>query len=91
MKTIIRRLSRLEGLEKPQGGLDTITRIVVGPVGRKSLENATCRRTRGVDGTVFEFVRLGGHRQGPVLTEEEMERWIASVPIEPFHAEGSHW
>ena len=45
------------------------------------LEGATCRRTLCSDGTVSESVLLGLSRDGHVLTDAELDAWVATFPI----------
>jgi hypothetical protein len=84
MKAIIKRLHRLEDLleaadEKPQH----VFRMVVRRLDRlPSLDGATCRRTLWPNGTVGESVVLGTGRDGRELTDEELDEWIDSFPIE---------
>jgi hypothetical protein len=95
MKTVIRRLNRLENKFSPPV-LRTSFRVVVrmedpdAPAVRRrdrepSFEKATCRRTLCPDGTLFEVVRLDKiGENGEQPTEEELNRWIARLPIEPL-------
>jgi hypothetical protein len=46
------------------------------------LEGATCRRTWWPDDTVCENVVVGASSDGRELTEEELDRWVNSFPIE---------
>ena len=50
---------------------------------KTSLETARCKRTLAPDGSVMELVELFGSNQGPdSITDEELDRWVASFPIE---------
>lgn len=85
MKTVVRRLARLEDqFASADQRARKWFRLVVCRYGAKtSLENATCRRTLGPDGTVMELVELYGSNEGPErVTAEELDRWVASFPIE---------
>jgi len=85
MKTVIRRLARLEDqFVPPDQKARKCLRLIVCRYGAKtSLENATCKRTLGPDGTVMELVELYGSNEGPErVTAEELDRWVASFPIE---------
>ncbi|MGA2186584.1 MAG: hypothetical protein ABSH47_26505 [Bryobacteraceae bacterium] len=85
MKTVIRRLARLEDQFVPPGQkARKCFRMIVFRYGDKtSLENARCKRTLSPDGTVMEFVELVGSGPGPdSVTEEELDRWVAGFPIE---------
>jgi len=85
MNSVIRRLRRLEGHfgpadRKPRKYLRYVVQRMEGKPG---LENATCSRTLWPDGTVLEMVRLGERGEGQEeLTDEELDRWVASFPIE---------
>ena len=46
------------------------------------LEGATCRRTWWPDDTVNENVVLAPGNNGRELTDDELDRWVASFPIE---------
>jgi hypothetical protein len=80
VKAIIKRLRRLEdqfGLADRQPR--QYLRIVVERLGRtQRSEHATCRRTLWPDGTLFEMVHFGRDE----LTNEDLDRWIATLPIE---------
>jgi hypothetical protein len=45
-----------------------------------SLETSTCKRTLSEDGFLTEVVRLDGSRDG--LTEEQLEQFISSFPVQ---------
>ena len=45
-------------------------------------EDAACWRTLLRDGTVSESVVLGTSSTGRELTDDELDRWVASFPIE---------
>ena len=47
-----------------------------------SLENATCRRTLCPNGTVLESVEFTTRSNGRELTQEELDKWVASFPVE---------
>jgi hypothetical protein len=50
-----------------------------------SFERAACKRTLCPDGTLWEVVRLDKiGEDGEQPTEAELNRWIASIPIEPL-------
>jgi len=85
MKTVIRRITRLEDrfapqrdfLVNPRGRL----RIVVCRMDRAlSLETSKCRRTLTVDGSLMEVVRLDGIRGA--LSDEDLEKFVQSFPVE---------
>jgi hypothetical protein len=84
MKAIHRRLHRLEDQMavthgKPQKTVRLVSRLDC----VSSLENGTCTRTPWPDGTVFEMLRFVGEREGGrEATAEELDRWVASFPIE---------
>ena len=86
MKPLIRRLARLESrlslmppayLRDPQQRLQ----IVASRLDRElNLETSTCRRTLSESGFLSEVVRLDGSSSG--LTDEEIQKFIDSFPIE---------
>ena len=85
MKTVIKRLARLEDQFAPADQkARKCFRLIVCRYGAKtSLENATCKRTLCPDGTVMELVELYGSNEGPdSVTAEELDRWVATFPIE---------
>ena len=84
MKTIGRRLCRLEDRFGSRAKPRDRFRLVISRIGRgESLENASCSRTIWPNGTLFEMVRLNGNRAGlGALSDEELDRWVDSFPIE---------
>ncbi len=85
MKTVVRRITRLEAqfapvrqpdfARNPRGRL----RIVVCKMDRAlSLETSKCRRMLNANGSLTEVVRLDGPRGG--LTTEDLEQFIQSFP-----------
>jgi hypothetical protein len=48
--------------------------------GACALANSTCKRTLGANGSLTEIVELDG--SGEHLTDEDLEKFIASFPIE---------
>jgi hypothetical protein len=97
MKAVLRRLNRLEGQFWPPGARPRrYFRVVVrdedpeAPSVRRldrqpSFEKATCKRTLGPDGTLWEGVRLNEiGEDGEQPTEAELNKWIAGFPIEPL-------
>ncbi|MGA2186400.1 MAG: hypothetical protein ABSH47_25575 [Bryobacteraceae bacterium] len=85
MRTVIKRLARLEDqFVPPDQKARKCFRLIVCRYGAKtSLENATCKRTLCPDGTVMELVELNGSYEGShSVTAEELDRWVASFPIE---------
>ena len=86
MKAIARRLRRLEDQLGPSDGkLRHYFRIVLIRLDRiPGLEGATCRRRMLPNGTVSESVVMGTSRDGREFTQEELDQWVASFPIEPF-------
>ena len=83
MKTVVRRIARLEDHFKPARNPRQRLRIVVRTTDRKPSSNATCRRTVWPDGTLFEMVRLDRIGEGGKdFTAEEFETWIETFPIE---------
>jgi hypothetical protein len=95
MKTVIRRLNRLENQFNPPVPR-TSFRVVVrmedpdAPAARRrdrepSFEKATCKRALCPDGTLWEVVRLDKvGEDGEQPTDAELNTWIACHPIEPL-------
>ena len=83
MKTVLKRITRLEGEFQVTLTPRKRLSIVVTRVDRKpSLEGATCTRTLCPDGTLMQVVHLDQSRPGrEELTDEELERWIETFPI----------
>lgn len=84
MKTILRRVGRLEdrfainSSGTPRVGVRVIvSRPWGGPL---NLAASTCRRTLNPGGAITEVVDLDG--DGNDLSEEELEKFVASFPIE---------
>ena len=46
------------------------------------LEGATCRRTLCPNGTVLESVEFTTRNDDRELTQEELDKWVASFPVE---------
>jgi len=85
LKTVRRRLDRLQGQFVLVGRRPLrVYRMVLCKYGGKgSLDNAICTRTLCADGTVAEYVELDGSNDGPgSVTAEELDRWVASFPIQ---------
>ena len=92
MRTVIRRLARLEDQFVLAGRRPLrVHRLVLCRYGGKgSLASATCQRTLCPDGTVNEFVELDGSNDGPgSVTAEELDRWVAGFPIQVLGNAGS--
>jgi|HubBroStandDraft_4_1064222.scaffolds.fasta_scaffold953754_2 hypothetical protein len=84
MKAIAKRLCRLED---QFGAADRRPRDYVCIVLRRldrvpGLEGATPRRTLWPNGTVCENVVLRASTDGHKLTDDELDRWVAGLPIE---------
>jgi hypothetical protein len=85
VKTVVRRLARLEDRLAPaEHKPRKLMRIVVTQCGSNpGLDGAECTRTLCEDGTLLEVVKLLGDRKAPgQLTDEELELWVASFPID---------
>ena len=84
MKAVIRRVARLEvrfapAARTPRQCFRTVVRRLDSP---PSLQGATCTRTLMPDGTLYELVRLDrSHPDSAGATDEEIEEFIANVPI----------
>jgi hypothetical protein len=91
MKTIVRRVGRLEGRFQSQrsGKPKTGLRIIVtrGERGAPNLATSTCTRRLNNTGGLIEIVDLDG--ADSAIGEEELEDFIASFPIEAFGHPGS--
>ena len=84
MKPMNRRLSKLEHRLRPAGWKPRgLLRYLVSRSGSKrTLEGATCQRSLWPDGTLFEMVMFPEHNAGAAeVTDDEMERWIATFPV----------
>ena len=85
VKAIYIRLRRLEDrFGTAEGKPRERFRLVLRPAGllNPSLENATCRRTLCPNGTVLESVEFTTRSNGRELTQEELDKWVASFPVE---------
>lgn len=72
MRVLERRLRKLEvGLLPP-----AVTEA------SRDLANSTCRRTLWPNGTVCENVVLATGNNGGELTQEQLDKWVASFPVE---------
>ena len=85
MKTVIRRITRLEDrfapqrdfVANPRGRL----RIVVCRMDRSlSLETSRCQRMLNADGSLTEVLRLDGIRGA--LSDEDLEKFVQRFPVE---------
>jgi hypothetical protein len=84
VKAIAKRLCRLE---EQIGSADRKPRVSSRIVLRRvdsipGLAGAACWRTLLPDGTVSESVALGTSSNGREVTDEELDAWVASFPIE---------
>jgi hypothetical protein len=84
VKAIAKRLRRLDQFAPADGKPRKRFRLVLRPAGLRnpSLENATCRRTLCPNGTVLESVEFTTRSNGRELTQEELDKWFASFPVE---------
>jgi hypothetical protein len=85
MHVLEKRLRRLEDQFRPADGKPRERfRIVLQPAGLRTpdLENSTCRRTLWPNGTVAETVELATGSNSRELTDDELDKWIASFPVE---------
>jgi hypothetical protein len=87
MKTVIRRIARLEDRLAPKVPADFLrnprehVRLVASAMDHDlNLETSTCRRTLTENGCLIEVVRLDGIRDG--LSDEALDRFVASFPVE---------
>jgi hypothetical protein len=85
MKTVIKRIARLECRLAPTEIARKPFRVVVTRMDRRAnLANSTCKRTLLTDGSLMEVVRLDGMSDG--LSEGELEQFIASFSIQTVQA-----
>jgi hypothetical protein len=83
VKALARRLCRLEGRLVAEGEPRKTFRVMLGPSSRElDLENSWCQRTLCADGTVSESITLATGTDGREVTDEELDEWIATFPIE---------
>ena len=80
----VRRLRRLEDqFASADGKQRKSFRMVLRRLDHKpGLDGATCRRTLLPNGTLSESVVLGTSHPDRDLTDEELDRWVESFPIE---------
>ena len=84
MKTIIRRLQRLEAVSAvaADGRRRDTLRVVAQYMGEPAtLETATCHRRIDRNGLLMEVVYLEGRSEG--LTDEDLDHFVGNFPIEP--------
>ena len=74
-----RRLNALEQ-RRSQVSKEPFRVLIRSVCGVPNLANSTCERRLGRDGQLTEIVHLDGGRDD--LTDEELEAWIATFPIE---------
>jgi|SRR5580658_2758009 hypothetical protein len=83
VKAIAKRLRRLEDqFASANGKPRTVFRMMLSPTVRPGLEGATCYRDLCADGTVSECIVLGTSSNGRAITDDELETWVESFPIE---------
>jgi hypothetical protein len=89
MKAMNRRLFKLEDRFRPVGWKPRkVLRLLIGMAGaRRSLEGATCQRSLCPDGTLIETMWFHPHNDGPEVTDDELERWIATFPVQGLNAQ----
>ena len=81
MRTLARRLSRLESAWQATHNPSSVYRIVFSPVfGRPNLEKCKCNRTISNDGTLLEFVRLDGSANE--LSDAELDEFVSRFPVQ---------
>ena len=73
------RLKKLERRREAGTG-ETFRLLVRSVVGQTDLAKSRCKRTLCAGGSLWEIVHLNG--SGTDLSEGELERFIASFPIE---------
>ena len=79
----MRLAARLHALERKRALVAEPFRVICARVGKPlSLATSKCTRTRYADGSLMEVVALDGTDTD--LSPEELEKFIASFPIESF-------
>ena len=80
MRTLARRLEKLESVLGRPNAPRWTARLIVRPMGRPlDLEQSRCTRTLSSDGCLAELVDLNG--DDPMPSEEELDRFVARFPI----------
>jgi len=76
--------ARIENLERRRSEVSSrpFRVIVCDCLGPANLAKSTCTRRLGPNGALIEIVNLEGDLEG--LTHEDLERFIASFPVEPM-------
>src|SRR5258708_37742692 len=89
MRTLARRLEKLESVLGGPDAPPMVTRLIVCDLGRTlNLEKSSCTRILE-NGGLVEIVNLHGDRTQ--MSNEEFERFVASFPIEgPSEAGSAH-
>ena len=89
MKAIVRRVGRLEDRFQLSGKPKSSLRIIVTRAGSgaTNLATSTCTRRLNNNGGLIETVDLDGDDSG--ISEEELEQFIASFPIDPWGPAGA--
>ena len=85
MRAVVRRIDRLEDqFGSSNGKPRRRIRMMISMAGAAPcLEDATCKRTRWADGTLFEMVEFKRHNDGPgELTDEELNTWLEGFPVD---------
>jgi len=83
MRTLARRLEKLESVLGRSDAPRWTARLIVRPMGRPlDLEQSGCTRTLSSDGCLAELVDLNG--DDPMPSEEELDRFVARFPIVPW-------
>jgi hypothetical protein len=89
MRTMNRRVSKLEDRFRPAGGTPRgVRRYLVSMSGsQRSLGGATCQRSLWPDGTLFELVMFNDHGAGAdEVTDDELERSTSTFPVHGLNA-----
>jgi hypothetical protein len=80
MRTLSRRLEKLESVLGMPDAPRWTARLIVRPMGRPlDLEQSRCTRTLSSDGCLAELVDLNG--DDPMPSEEELDRFVERFPI----------
>jgi len=85
VKGIARRLHRLEDQLTPADRKPLkCSRTIIQKWKRcpTSLENARCKRALCPDGTLSELVELEGSDEDLPFTDQALDNWVASFPVE---------
>jgi hypothetical protein len=64
-----------------RGATENLPRHAAAPGRELDLANSSCQRTLCADGTVCESITLAASNDCSVVTDAELDDWIAAFPI----------